>query len=266
MTLHSDFANPRLPTNAPFIRFHVSNPRLPFMLLMAYWLVTPFVLADPVEAAKQPQRLLFPWRINVHSKLCWVGAPPNPPGQQDTVTFPWTPDRKKEFGGIDDPEPQNRFADNVAQQFRPKAFIPKCNPFYVALPCNDLTEDQEHKPQAAMMIPWFAQIVPKPGVSVCKGRWLQIFNRQAQRSCYAQWEGCGPGSTDDWDYVFGKSGHGPGPGIGVSPAIRDYLDIKADSSFYWRFVEERDVPFGPWKLRPPPPRDLTKTWADSIRT
>jgi len=38
------------------------------------------------------------------------------------------------------------------------------------------------------------------GQSVCKDRWVAI--RKENRTCYAQWEDCGPFRTDHFQYVF----------------------------------------------------------------
>lgn len=99
------------------------------------------------------------------------------------------------------------------------------------------------------MIPWFSRMNPKPGKTVLKGRWLQIFYNK--RSCYAQWEDCGPWVTDDWQYVFGnlppKTRQNGAAGIDISPSIRDYLGVASGGKLHWRFVEEGQVPYGPWK-------------------
>jgi hypothetical protein len=82
-----------------------------------------------------------------------------------------------------------------------------------------------------------------------KGRWLQVYSNN--RSCYAQWEDVGPFVVDDWPYVFGDkrpvNTSNKGAGIDISPAIRDYLGISNSSRVHWRFVEENQVPYGPWK-------------------
>jgi hypothetical protein len=84
---------------------------------------------------------------------------------------------------------------------------------------------------------------------VCKGRWIQIY--RSGRSCYGQWEDCGPSVTDDWEYVFGtkppKTKQNGAAGINFSPAIRDYLNLKSGDKVHWRFHEAGQVPYGPWK-------------------
>ncbi len=105
------------------------------------------------------------------------------------------------------------------------------------------------------MIPWFQRIEPAPGKTVLKGRWVQIFHNQ--KSCYAQWEDCGPWITDDWEYVFGNKGpkatQNGAAGIDISPSVRDYLSARSGTKVHWRFVEEAQVPYGPWKKYGPRP-------------
>jgi hypothetical protein len=85
---------------------------------------------------------------------------------------------------------------------------------------------------------------------VCKGRWLEI--RRRAKICYAQWEDVGPFRTDSAGYVFGDErplqNVNHGGGIDVSPAVRDYLGLGSLSLVDWRFVEEAEVPLGPWSL------------------
>jgi hypothetical protein len=161
----------------------------------------------------------------------------------------WDQKWTKNFGGVDDPSPLSRIANHSTGDFRPKGFIPKLNPFYVALPYNDVTGSHTHKPEASKVIPWFARMQPEPGKSVCKGRWVQIYN--GSRSCYAQWEDCGPWVTDDWEFVFGnkppKNTQNGAAGIDISPSIRDYLSLGSGKRVHWRFVEASQVPYGPWK-------------------
>jgi len=39
-----------------------------------------------------------------------------------------------------------------------------------------------------------------------------------------------------------------GAGIDVSPAVRDYLGLGSLGLVDWRFIEEAEVPIGPWLL------------------
>ena len=204
------------------------------------------LVRPPVPAASGA---LYPWRLHVTITLFWIGELPSEHNPVPNTKSSWDANWMANFGGYDDPEPANRIANFSSGEFRPKAFVPKLNPFYVALPYNDVAGSGQHKTEASRVIPWFERLHPAPGETVCKGRWLQIYN--GSRSCYAQWEDCGPWLTDDWQYVFGnkppQTAHNGSAGLDVSPAVRDYLSLESGKKVHWRFVEAAGVPYGPWK-------------------
>ena len=180
--------------------------------------------------------------------IFWIGEQPTDRNPTPNSKSSWDQQWSFNFGGFDDPDPANRLANHSTGEFRPKKFVPQLNPFYVALPYNDVRSGR-HKPEAAKVIPWFARSNPEPGKTVCKDRWLQIYN--GSRSCYSQWEDCGPSETDDLEFVFGtkapKATKKGSAGIAVSPSVRDYLGLRSGQKVHWRFVEAGAVPFGPWK-------------------
>ncbi len=205
---------------------------------------------DPVRPVAPASRVLYPWKTHITCTIFWVGEAPGPRNPTPNDKSSWDQNWVANFGGTDDPEPANRVADHVSGDFRPKAFVPKLNPFYIALPYNDVARYNAHKPEASRMIPWFARMNPQPGKTVLKGRWVQIYRNG--RSCYAQWEDCGPWNTDDWEYVFGsakqpKTRENKSAGIDISPSVRDYLGVQSGQKVHWRFVEDAQVPYGPWK-------------------
>jgi hypothetical protein len=124
------------------------------------------------------------------------------------------------------------------------------NPFYVALPYNDVAGGHT-KPEARIIIPWFEQAFVRDGQSVLKDRWIAI--RRGERVCYAQWEDVGPFQVDHWQYVFGNEMPRPNvnhnAGIDLSPAVRDYLKMSGMDQCDWKFVEAKEIPEGPWKYR-----------------
>jgi hypothetical protein len=204
------------------------------------------------QAARAPvsaPNVSYPWKKNITSTIFWIGELPTQNNPTPNTKSSWDTNWVANFGGYDDPDPANRIANHATGEFRPRAFVPKLNPFYIALPYNDVVSHREHKPEAARVIPWFARYQPEPGKTVCKGRWLQIF--RGGRSCFAQWEDCGPWETEDWNYVFGnkppRTTQNGGAGIDLSPAVRDYLGLKSGDKVHWRFVESGQVPYGPWK-------------------
>lgn len=204
----------------------------------------------PVVPAAPMTRMRYPWKTHITCTVFWVGEDPGPRNPTTNHKSSWDQNWMESFGGTDDPDPAQRVANHATGDFRPKAFIPKQNPFYVALPYNDVLTHNSHKPEASRVIPWFARRNPQPGKTVLKGQWVQIF--RAGRNCFAQWEDCGPWNTDDWEYVFGtakqpKTKENGSAGIDLSPAIRDYLGLKSGDKVHWRFVEPSQVPSGPWK-------------------
>lgn len=184
----------------------------------------------------------YPWKTNIVTTVFWVGEKATKRNPVANHASSWDMKWAANYGGYDDPDPARR------RGFIPANFVPRQNPFYVALPYNDVTRGTT-KPEARFVIPWFKQEFERPGKSVCKGRWLAI--RKGNRICYAQWEDCGPFRTDHWQYVFGKERPKPninqGAGLDISPAVRDYLGMKSGKDVCdWKFVELHEVPQGPW--------------------
>jgi len=195
-----------------------------------------------IPTSSRPAVQRYAWKMNIVTTVFWVGEQAggnNPvPNYKSCWDFNWTAN----YGGTDNPEPSAR------RNYIPIAFVPRQNPFYIALPYNDVTHGQ-FKPEAPLVIPWFKQSYTGPGQSVCRHRWIAI--RKGNRLCYAQWEDCGPFRTDHFQYVFGNERPKPnlnhGAGLDVSPAVRDYLGLAPTDVTDWQFVEVRDVPPGPWR-------------------
>lgn len=186
----------------------------------------------------------YPWKLDIVATVFWVGEEPTENNPTPNDKSSWDTQWMQSFGGYDDPDATKR-----TDFFTPVAFTPKQNPFYVALPYNDVVDYKTHKPEASKVIPWFHQRFSRAGRTVLKGQWVAI--RYGNRVCYAQWEDCGPFVTDDHEYVFGssrpKNTSNNGAGIDISPAIRDYLGLKSMSRCDWRFVDVSEVPAGPWR-------------------
>ena len=195
-----------------------------------------------VPTASRPATQRFPWKTSIVTTVFWIGEQAggnNPvPNYKSSWDLNWT----NNYGGFDTPETSAR------RNYIPVAFIPRQNPFYCALPYNDVSHGQ-FKPEAPLVIPWFKQGYTGQGQSVCWHHWIAI--RKANRVCYAQWEDCGPFRTDHFQYVFGNERPKPnlnhGAGLDVSPAIRDYLGLAPTDVTDWQFVDVRDVPPGPWR-------------------
>jgi hypothetical protein len=184
----------------------------------------------------------FPWKTNIVTTIFWIGETPSGNNPVPNHKSSWDANWASNYGGFDTPDASAR------RNYIPVNFVPRQNPFYCALPYNDVTHGQT-KPEAALVIPWFRQSFTQQGHSVCKDRWLAI--RKGNRTCYAQWEDCGPFRTDHFQYVFQnerpKANLNRGAGLDVSPAVRDYLGLAPTDVTDWQFVDVRDIPPGPWR-------------------
>jgi len=184
----------------------------------------------------------YPWKNKIVTTIFWVGESASTNNPVHNRSSSWDLKWKESFGGFDNPDPTKR------RGFFPSGFVPRLNPFYCALPYNDVRVGS-HKPEAKQVIPWFKQAFVREGQSVCRDRWIAVRNSSGQ-VCYAQWSDCGPFRTDHWEYVFGKErpAHNlnGGAGLDVSPAVRDYLKINSIDVTDWKFVEANEIPRGPW--------------------
>jgi hypothetical protein len=107
----------------------------------------------------------YSWKQNIVTTVFWIGeeaARSNPvPNTQSAWDSSWG----RHYGGRDNPI--NRI------NFIPARFIPNQNPFYVALPYNDVNHSHT-KAEAAQVVPWFRNSFVRDGQSVCKDHWLAI--------------------------------------------------------------------------------------------
>lgn len=209
---------------------------IPCHMVMGQALNTP-------RANQDPFNVVYPWKQNITATIFWIGEKPTARNPTPNHASSWDRHWQKNFGGYDNPDPAARLG------YRPKAFIPKLNPFYVALPYNDCLRYNKYCPHAEKSVYWWHRRADKrPGKTSLKGRWIEI--RYKDKSCFAQWEDCGPFTTNDYTYVFGssppKNTKNNAAGIDVSPAIRDYLGMKSNAKVHWRFMSFQNVPRGPW--------------------
>lgn len=170
----------------------------------------------------------------------WVGEP----GDRDNGNIAnkasaWDDQWQSHYGGVDTPSPRSGYY--------PAAFTPKENPFYFALPYNDIDSGGQRKP-TGVNCPDSAE---KSNFSWCKNSWIAI--RSGGKVAYAQWEDVGPFGEDDESYVFGdsqpKNKRDSKAGLDVSPAVKDYLGLNDVSRTDWVFVRGQDVPAGPWRIK-----------------
>jgi Ca2+-binding RTX toxin-like protein len=179
---------------------------------------------------------------NIITTVFWVGEEAGDdngfiPNYESTWDGSWL----RHFGGIDSQD--YRDGDN------PLLFMPKENPFYFALPYNDLRNNGTRKPDAAAVVPWSGSQQWGPDDSMVKNRWIKITANG--KDVYAQWEDAGPFGENDKAYVFGTAppanGQLAAAGLDISPAAQFYLGMGDVGETSWQFVDFADVPDGPWK-------------------
>ncbi|MBK1790123.1 hypothetical protein [Persicirhabdus sediminis] len=193
------------------------------------------------EEAQEWQDNEHPWRRGITADIFYIGQKPFRGKGKDYSKSAWDPNWQENYGGVDHPVFRKGYA--------PRDFIPKSNPFYIALPYNDLLANGARCPYAAEAVPWFWKVQHTEGKSVCQNRWVALHYRG--KVCYAQWQDVGPYAEDDWAYVFKarypalRLASSPAA-IQVSPAVRDYLGMQKNSRISWKFIEEYEVIKGPW--------------------
>ncbi len=185
----------------------------------------------------------YAWKTGIVTTVFWVGESATANNPVPNRASSWDSNWMANYGGFDTPEIGQR------RNYIPARFTPQLNPFYIALPYNDVSGGH-FKAEARTVIPWFRQEFERDGKSICQNRWIAVRNR-AGRTCYAQWSDCGPFRTDHWQYVFGNERPKPnlnqGAGLDISPAVRDFLALNATRDVTdWKFVDFREVPPGPW--------------------
>jgi hypothetical protein len=188
-------------------------------------------------------RRLHTYHGDVATTVFWIGeeagADNGGIANRDSA---WDECWMESYGGVDTPD--------ARQGYHPAAYTPGENPFYAALPYNDLNRDGVRKAAAATLVPWAADDAVAEDQSLLKNRWLEIV--RDDKVCYGQWEDAGPFGENDARYVFGSakphSRRNRRAGLDVSPALRDCLGLTGGiTPTAWRFVEADAVPSGPWK-------------------
>lgn len=210
-------------------------------------------------AAEDPE---YPWHTDITATTFWVGEIHDPDAVDGSqVQSAYDSFWLESYGGCDGQlvegvcQTEERFE---ADSWLPGNMTPKENPFYLDLPFDDV-----NNPRAFAMrgdvIPWAG----KPGYagretdksfSYMKNRWVRI--TKGDRECYGQIQDAGPSIYDDDAYVFGTDDARPantrfnGAGMDVSPALNGCLGFSslngATDRVNWQFVDDEDVPDGPW--------------------
>lgn len=145
-------------------------------------------------------------------------------------------------------------------------YLTEENPFYFALPYRDFYYYVDGSEEPVRKDYY--------GVTDVKNKWIEIsyIDNNEEVLVYAQWVDVGPWNYYDPYYVFeyqrpyaeigidmGWSSSGyretNKAGLDVSPDVMEYLGEKTDQDLLtrgiidvnWRFIEEEEVPEGPWK-------------------
>jgi hypothetical protein len=197
----------------------------------------------------------YPLHTGVQTTWFNVGGVDDPHGGQETqnVASAWDPQWSTHFGGCDGtgpvgPQciPEQRVAAN---DWFPQHMTPKENPFYVAVPFDDVNDAVAAANRGA--IPWvhdpgYAGLLAQPGTSVLKNRWVAVTG-PAGLTCYAQVEDAGPGYYHDFGYVFTAAAPVHRPSLDVSPSVFSCIGGNLNdgvTTTTWRFVDT--PPAGPW--------------------
>jgi hypothetical protein len=178
----------------------------------------------------------YPWKSSIVTTVFWIGEGATPISAATNVQSAWDMNWVHNNGGSDDQYDMSGYAS--------AEHASTLNPFYVALPFNDLAYPDKTER-------WLPANWSKPPrrdgkpVSACQGRWVEIKSRSG-RVCFAQWEDVGPIVTDDAEYVFGPERPSASRGLDVSPAVSKYLGFDSSAITSWRFVDDEDVQPGMW--------------------
>ena len=231
-------------THLPYFASAITTPVIPLTA------TTPGIYSSPKPSSSSADfnfinygkkyKNVYPWKTNIVTTEFWIGEGSTPISRTDNIASSWDEDWRANNHGTDSPNNRNGYAAG--------SHASTLNPFYVALPFNDLAFPDK----ARRWLPsgWYRR--PKDGkqVSACKDRWVEIKNGKGD-VCYAQWEDVGPLRYDHAEYVFGSErpiGLGDDhAGLDVSPAVADYLNINDRNRYTsWRFVDDEDVRPGAW--------------------
>jgi len=185
----------------------------------------------------------YTWKHDIVTTFFWIGEGATSYSDSTVFKSAWDSSWTQNYGGEDNPT-KRVASDKMGGTSLPKRFAPTLNPFYVALPFNDV----KYPELARKYVPWWNQKKweEAPYVSQCKGRWIMI--EYNGRVCFAQWQDVGPIRYDHVRYVFGdeRPTRHSRAGLDISPAIKDYLGLNSNETTNWRFVEDTEVPYGPW--------------------
>ncbi len=219
---------------------------------------------SPSPTSPELQSRHYSVHTSIVATTFWVGEifdPAVSDGSQEISTYDdaWM----ESYGGCDgvvDDGICRTERRTAANDFFPTRMTPRQNPFYLDLPFDDVNNPSAAA-QRAEVVPWaddpgWREKLADPRTSIMKNRWVAI--RKGVRVCYGQIQDAGPGVYDDARYVFGTDDVRPantrfkGAGMDVSPALNGCLGFRqlngSTDRVDWWFVDDVDVPDGPWRI------------------
>jgi hypothetical protein len=168
-----------------------------------------------------------------------------------SVSSAWDARWAQHYGGCDGLGPVGVAcsADTAARRgpdWFPTVTVPRENPYYVALPFDDLVPNGTtgRERMAWSQDPGFAGRQGDRTVSFLKNRWVSVSGPAG--TCFAQVEDTGPGAPDP-AYVFDAEAPKDYYGMHLSPALFRCLGFDGtalDGRVDWAFVDAPDQ--GPW--------------------
>lgn len=191
--------------------------------------------AEPNDAQEREHSKGFsayPWHRGIVATVFWIGTDRVPQSPSGNLQSAWDARWVRHYGGEDSPA--------ARAGLLPGTHAATLNPFYVALPFNDLA----YPKLAKKWIPWDGSEASDRR-SRCEGHWVEIEGSNGKR-VYAQWMDSGPVLSNDAAYVFGGQRPRASAGIDVSPAVKEYLGLGGRDRVNWRFIDRQEVPPGPW--------------------
>src|SRR2546421_7351242 len=101
-----------------------------------------------VPTSSRPAIQRYAWKTNIVTTVFWVGEQAGGNNPVPNFRSSWDLNWQANYGGFDSAEEVNR------RNYITVSFVPRQNPFFFALPSNDLTPGQ-FKPEGSLVIPWF---------------------------------------------------------------------------------------------------------------
>jgi hypothetical protein len=154
----------------------------------------------------------YPWKKSIVTTTFWIGEKPAPNNPVPNHKSSWDAKWAQNYGGTDTPDRKQRTGE-----FIPADFVPRQNPFYVALPQRKTSNIINPK----LQIPFGKY--KGPHKSVCKGRGLP-----SEKGSFATPRTPGPSAQTTGNTFLVRSDRFPTRTRGRTdvPAVRDFLGME----------------------------------------